>query len=202
VLDREELLNESYSQFQWSLSNRGKYEINQMIQSKVKYLNEAYGLEREDMRQHLFENFLARRHYQKYDPGKTKLSTFVTHYTNLSLANLIRSYETLDKNYREIPLDEGTDDARDNRGCSLAYLEGLGHEGMVDWTTPEDNYNGKELWNLMVDFFDEDDVLVLMGFKDRHAEAKRLGIDYHAYRKRLNRKVSAFKSLLKELGYL
>jgi len=202
VLDRNELLNESYSQFQWSLSSCGKYEINQMIQRKVEYLNEAYGLECDDIRQHLFENFLARKHYQKYDPGKTKLSTFVTHYTNLSLANLIRRYDTLNKNYREIPVDGGTDDGRDSRGCSLAYLEELGHEGVVDWTTPEDMYNGKELWNLIVEFFDEDDVLVLMGFKDRHAEAKRLGIEYHAYRKRLNRKVSAFKSLLKELGYL
>jgi hypothetical protein len=202
VPDREELLNESYSQFQWSLSSCGKYEINQMIQRKVEYLSETYGLERNDIRQHLFENFLARRHYQKYKPGKTKLSTFVAHYTNLSLANLIRSYGTLEKHYSEVPLEERTDDARDGRGCSLAYLEGLGHEGVVDWTTPEDHYNGKELWNLIVEFFDEDDVLVLMGVKDRHAEAKQLGIDYHAYRKRLNRKVSAFKSLLKELGYL
>lgn len=202
MLDRNELLNESYSQFQWSLSSCGKYEINQMIQRKVEYLSEAYGLERRDIRQHLFENFLARKHYQKYDPGKTKLSTFVTHYTNLSLANLIRRYDTLNKNYREIPLDERTDDGRDSRGCSLAYLEGLGHEGVVDWMTPEDNYNGKELWNLIVEFFDKDDLLVLMGFKDRGAEARRLGIEYHTYRKRLNRKVLAFKSLLKELGYL
>lgn len=201
--DNKDLLMESYSQFQWSLSQCGKYEINEMIHRKVDYLNKVHGLERDDILHHLFENYLSKKHYQKHDPAKTKLSTFIAHYTNWTLINLIRSYDTLQKNYREILLEDGPQDPSNGRNrCSLSYLEEIGHEGVIDRITPEDNYNAKELWNLMQDFFDEDDLLVILGFRDRRAEAKRLSVDYYTYCKRLNRKVSAFKSLLKEIGYL
>lgn len=201
--DNKDLLMESYSQFQWSLSECGKYEINEMIHRKVDYLNKVHGLERDDILHHLFENYMSKKHYQKHDPAKTKLSTFIAHYTNWSLINLIRSYDTLEKNYREILFEDGPQNPSNGRNrCSLSYLEEIGHEGVVDRITPEDIYNGKELWNLMQDFFDKDDLLVILGFRDRRAEAERLSVDYYTYCKRLNRKVSAFKSLLTELGYL
>ena len=103
------LLIESYWLLKNSLSGNGKFEINKKIQRKVSYLNKKHGLELDDIHSCLFEDFINKRIYRNYDSEKTKLSTFITHYTNLSLHALIRKYDALDKNYREIILDHDSE---------------------------------------------------------------------------------------------
>ena len=202
TLDRDELLRESFNLFQWSLSRQGKYAINERIVGKLDYLKKVHRLQRDDVLADLFTNFLSKKHYQKYDSSRSQLSTFIVNYTNWRLLDLIKKYETLAENYSEVPLYDEHSYQVKGSGCSLSYLEDRGHELVIDKITPEDSYNGKMLWELAADFFGKENLLVLLGIKDKRTEAKRLSMKYHSYRKQLQRKVAAFKSFIKELGYL
>jgi len=197
------LLIESYSLLEKALSGNGKLPVNKKIQWKVEYLNEMHGLDREDIHGYLFEEFVTKELYRKYGKNKTKLSTFIMHCTNWGLSTLIRKYDAIDNNYCETPLEDGSGYrvSRKNANVSLSMLEELGIECAIENNTPEDHYFAKELFDLMRDFYSENEILVLLGFKDRRSEAERLSIDYHAYCKRLERKNSAFKLILQEAGY-
>jgi len=186
-----------------SLSGNGKYKINKEIQKNVAYLNEMYLLERDDIHSYLFEEFVTKKLYRKYGKNKTKPSTFISYYTDLSLKSLKRKYDTLFKNYWEIPLDYSSETTQyqGKRGISLAVLEKRGVEGVIEKTTPEDYLFAKEILDLMHEFFDENEVLVLLEYKTRRSEAERLSIAYYTYCKRLSRKKSAFKLILQEAGY-
>lgn len=203
-MDKMTLLIESYWLIKKSLSENGKFKVNKEIQKKVEYLNEMYGLEREDIHSYLFEEFITKKLYRKYDPKKTKLSTFIAHCTNNNLWSLKRKYDSVDKNYREIPLDDdsGYRVSRKRGSVSLSMLERCGVEGVIESNTPEDYYFAKELIDLMKDFYSENEILVLLGYKDRRTEAERLSKDYYAYCKRLSRKHESFKLILQEAGYL
>lgn len=61
---------------------------------------------------------------------------------------------------------------------------------------------GKELMQMALDFFGEEDLEVLLGAKDRAEEANRLGIKYDTYQKRLERKRQRFKTILIQAGYI
>jgi len=201
--DKSDLLIKSYRLLEKSLSGNGKLPINKKIKWKVEYLNEMYSLDREDIHGYLFEDFMTKKLYRKYGKNKTKLSTLITHCTNYGLSTLIRKYDAIDNNYHEIPLDDdsGYRLLRKNGSISLSMLEELGIECAIESKTPEDYYFAKELSDLMKDFYSENEILVLLGFKDRRSEAERLSIGYHTYCKRLNRKRSAFKLILQEAGY-
>ncbi len=86
-------------------------------------------------------------------------------------------------------------------GSSISFLEKIGADGLVDYTTPEDLVIAKELLEIIINHFSENDARVLLGYTDRRTEAKRLSISYDAYNKRLQRKISAFLPVLKEAGY-
>ena len=136
--DRVELLNESYSLFEKNLSKIGRLRINRSIESKVCHLERAHGLATDEILSDLWDHFQSREHYRKFDPGKTRLSTFVANYTNLALENLKRRYDIRKKNGCEIP---------------LSVLEDRGFEVAVDRTTPEDIVIAKELLKLMLEHF-------------------------------------------------
>jgi hypothetical protein len=203
-MDKVTLLIESYWLIKKSLSKNGGFKVNKEIQKKVKYLNEMYGLEHEDIHSYLFDEFITKKLYLKYDPEKTKLSTFVAHCTNNNLWSLKRKYDSVDKNYREIPLDDdsGYRLSRKRGSISLSMLERCGVEAVIESNTPEDYYFAKELIDLMSNIYSENEILVLLGYKDRRSEAERLSMDYYAYCKRLSRKHEAFKLILQETGYL
>ena len=202
--DHRTLLIESYWLLKKSLSGNGKFEINKKIQKKVNYLKKRHGLEHDDIHSCLFDDFITKQIYRKYDPEKTKLSTFIAYYTNYSLSTLKRKYDALDQNYREIFLDYDSENLQyhGRRRTSLEILEKLGVEAVIESNTPEDYYFVKELIDLMKDFYSENEILVLLGYKDRRTEAERLSIDYYTYCKRLSRKHEAFKLILREAGYL
>ena len=77
----------------------------------------------------------------------------------------------------------------------------LGADGLVDYTTPEDLVIAKELIDLVIDHFGEDDADVLLGYSDRLSESARLSISYDTYCKRLSRKIKSFQPILENAGY-
>lgn len=201
-MDRDELLVEAYNNLKWALYGKGKFEINGSIHRKVKYLTELYNIGLEDIFHDIFEKFVSKKHYEKFDPAKGKLSTFMTHYANLNLLNIIKKHNRI--NSKEIPLPDEYEDTFDQKRLrSLSYLEnGALTDGLSEKTTPEDCYLENELLGLMKEFFSDDDFAVLTGMKTRQEVARENGLRYQTYRKRLYRKQKLFVSMMQESGYL
>jgi len=204
LISREDLLTGSYQQFRWALSHCGKGSINKMIQHKAKILNEIFGLDRDDLLHEIFENYLVKKHYRKFDPKRGRLSTFITHYTDKYLNHIIRKYNTLDNN-RIDTIPEDCDDVLDDHNRArrpLSFYEKRGlADNLIEKRTPEDLCIAKELWEVIVKIVGLNDTLVLMGLRDRHEEAQRKGMNYYSYCQRLHRKKSLLRSVLSELGY-
>ena len=95
----------------------------------------------------------------------------------------------------------GRECSDDYFGSTLSFLEKLGAEGLINYTTPEDLVIAKQLLELIIDHFGEDDAMVLMDIRDRHDEAERTSIPYHTYCKRLQRKIKSFIPILDKSGY-
>jgi hypothetical protein len=204
LISREDLLTGSYQQFRWALSHCGKGSINKRIQRKVRILDEILGLDRDDILHELFDNYLVKKHYRKFDPKRGRLSTFITHYTDKYLNHIIRKYNTLD-NHRIDTIPEDYEDALDDNNRarhSLSFYEKRGLvDELIETRTPEDLFIAKELWEVIVKIVGLNDTLVLMGLKDRHEEAERKGMNYYSYCQRLHRKKLLLRSVLRELGY-
>lgn len=175
--DRERFVINCFMKIDDAIKKGGKLKINKHIQNKVRHLYFCYGLKREEIAQYIKLTLDRERHYEKYDPDKSKLSTFIVHYTNYSLNGLIRR---IDDNFKEIP---------------------KGNDEVFNSVTPEDLVIAKELLDLAVEFFDKNELEVLLGVKDRHTEAERIGVEYFTYCKRLQRKSEAFRSYLKQIDY-
>ena len=190
AVDRNELLAEAYKKLEWALFSKGKLEINGSIQRKVKFLTERYNIEPYDLLHDIFETFVSKEHYEKFNPAKGKLSTFMTHYANLSLLNMIKKYKRLNSNNKKNSLPDDYEDSSDlNKRHTSIYLEDSNFtEGFVERNSPEDLYIKKEFLEKLVEFFGEDDLEVLQGDRTRREESNRKGIDYDTYRKRLYRK--------------
>lgn len=189
-VDRNELLVKAYKYLKWALFSKGKLEINGSIQRKVRYLTELYSIEPEDLLHDIFETFLAKKHYEKFSPVKGKLSTFMTHYANLSLLNIIKKHNRLISNNKKVSLpDDYEDTFSQEYRYSLSYLEKIEFfEGLIERKTPENLYLAKELYEKLEEFFGKDDFEVFQGDKTRKEEANHKGINYETYRKRLYRK--------------
>lgn len=201
MIEQKELLNQFYQKFQWALSGNGNFKINITIQYKVRKLKQNYGIERDEILNNAVEKFLGKKHYEKYDSEKS-LSTFIVHYTNYNLNIQIREQRNEKKNYPKISLDSLAHQSSDGYcGSSVTFLEKLGTDGLVNYTTPEDLVIAKELSEIIINHFGENDARVLLGYTDRRTEAKRLSISYDTYSKRLQRKITAFLPVLKEAGY-
>ncbi len=200
-MDQQELLNQSNQQFEQALSSNGNFKINRIIGYKTRRLKYEYGLEDDEILNALFDEFLRKHLYEKITPEKT-LSTFIIHTTNYGLNGQLRKQQQQKRNYPSFSLDSLAEESSDGYcGSAVSFLEDLGAEGLVDYTTPEDLIIAKELMELIIDHFGEDDAKVLLGYTDRRSEAKRLSISYDAYYKRLQRKISAFLPVLQEAGY-
>ncbi len=183
------MLVKAYKNLEWALFSKGKLEINWSIQRKVRYLTELYNIDPEDLLHNIFETFVSKKHYEKFNPAKGKLSTFMAHYTNLSLLNIIKKYNRLNSNNKSISLPVDYEDTFSQKWrYSLSHLERIDFsDGLFERKSPEDLYLAKELYEKMEKFFGEEDFEVLQGVKTRREEARRKGIDYETYRKRLYR---------------
>ena len=200
-MEQQELLNQSYQQFEQTLSFNGNFKINRIIGYKTRRLKYEYGLEDDEILNVLFVEFLDKKLYEKITPDKT-LSTFIVHTTNYGLSTQIRERQREKRNYPSISLDGLAEESSDGYcGSAISFLEDLGADGLVDYTTPEDLVIAKELMELIIDHFGEDDAEVLLGYSDRQSESNRLSIDYYTYCKRLSRKIHSFLPILKNAGY-
>jgi hypothetical protein len=201
-VDRDELLADAYNNLKWALYGKGKFEINGSIQRKVRYLTELYNIDLEDILHDIFEKFVSKKHYENFNPAEGKLSTFMTHYANLSLLNIIKKYNRI--NSKEISFPDDYEDTFDQKKrYSLSYREqGVLTDGLAEQITPEDYYMEKELFELVKEFFGEDDFAVLTGMKTRQDVAQENGLKYQTYRKRLYRNKKLFESMMQESGYL
>jgi hypothetical protein len=142
--------------------------------------------------------FILKEHYLKYDPDKTRRTTFTAHYTFYSLKNLLREFrrKKMRPHFSTFSLDaDCLDYACPHKGA--AYLPSLSNP-----VTPEDECVKMELQDMISDFFDELDFQVIGGEIDRQEAAKERNVSYDAYRKSLHRKLNELKSVLSETGYL
>jgi len=189
-VDRDELLAEAYKNLKWALLSKGKLEINRSIQRKVRYLTELYNIEPYDLLHDIFETFVSKKHYEKINPATGKLSTFMTHYANFSLLNIIKKHNRENSKNKNVPLPDDYEDTFSQKWRhSLSYLEKKDFSGgLIEKKSPEDLYLAQELLEKLEEFFGEDDLEVLQGDRTRREEANRKGIDYDTYRKRLYRK--------------
>lgn len=200
-MEQQELMNQSYQHIKWALSNNGKLKINQIIGYKTQRLKDEFGLEDDEISNGLFDEFLSKKLYEKISPEKT-LSTFVIHTTNYGLNSQLRKQNQEKRNYPSISLDALAEESPDGYcGSAISFLEMLGADGLVNYTSPEDLIIAKELMDLIVDHFGENDTRVLLGYSDRQTESERLSISYDTYCKRLSRKIDSFLPILKNTGY-
>ncbi len=200
-MEQQELLNQSHQQFKQALSGNGNFKINRIIGYKIGRLKYQYGLEMDEILNGLFDEFLRKHLYEKITPEKT-LSTFIVHTTNYGLNIQLRKQQQEKRNYPSISLDGLAQESSDGYcGSAASFLETLGADGLVDNTTPEDLVIAKELMELIIDHFGEDDAEVLLGYSDRLSESNRLSISYDTYCKRLSRKIHSFVPVLEAAGY-
>jgi len=195
-VDRDELLAKAYENLKWALYGKGKFEINRSIKRKLRYLAELFNVSRDDIFHDIFENFVSKKHYEKFDPKKGKLSTFMTHYANLSLLNIIKKYNRINGKEVSFP-DEYEDRFHPEQRQCVPYLEqSVFADGNTKQASPEDLCLMMERFKAAEEFFGEDDLAVLTGMKSRKEVAQQRGLTYDAYRKQLFRKVKLFLSIM------
>ncbi len=200
-MEQQELLNQSYQQFNQALSSNGNFKINRIIGYKTRRLKFEFGLEDDETLNNLIDYFLCKKLYEKITPDKT-LSTFIVHTTNYGLNVQLRKHQQEKRNFPSISLDAQSEAPSDGYcGSAISFLENLGADGLADYTTPEDLVIAKELMELIIDHFGEDDAAVLLGYSDRLTESNRLSISYDTYCKRLSRKIQSLLPILKNAGY-
>lgn len=192
------MLAEAYKNLEWALFSKGKFGINRSIRRKVSYLAELYGISSEDLLHDIFETFVSKEIYKKAMSANGKLSTFMTHYANLSLLNIIKKCNRLNSNNKNVSLPDDYEDTFSQKWrYSLLYLERIElSEGLVERNTPEDFYLAKELYEKMKDFLGKENAEVLIGKRTRKEEAERRGLNYQTYRKQLYRQTLEFQVYL------
>jgi hypothetical protein len=203
-MNKEILLEKSYKHFCFALSAKDGFPINRRIHTKVEILNARYSLNVDEIISELFENYVSREHFRKYNSNKASLSTFITSYVDRYLNNLGRKYNRHPNSRKKIQLpgDEKTDIFDEYRRYSLSYLEQYDFNcSLAYYLTPEHYLIAKQLYEEIVFFFGLHDSSVLLGGIERKDEAFRLGIKEETYRKRLTRKKVLFKGRLEGLGY-
>ena len=181
----------------------GKIWMNHGIQARVRWLYQKYGITRIEIASYVKWEFKRHRKHRKFNPEKSCLETYVLNFTYFCLLSLIqRCKEHEAGKEKEIPFSQlATDTSIHTMGTSIESLERDGIEGLIDEDDPERILLGQELMEAATDHFGDNDLAVVLGLKDKRAEAERLGIEYDAYRRRLQRKLDKFRSILKDDGY-
>jgi hypothetical protein len=204
VTEEELLLVECFKHIQDVIKGRGgKKGIKKSILRYVSQLYHQYGITRDDIAANLFYTFWKRKRHIKYDAKLgTSLESYVAWFAYYQLLTIIEQCRQYLQKRRTVPLaDHYVGDRISRSGMSIEPFEREGFEELVNPDTPEDMIINKELMEMALNHFGEDDLEVLLGASSREDEAKRLNIDYFAYCKRLSRKKKRFRSHLKKIGY-
>jgi len=195
---QRDLLADVYLLMEYFLSGKGNLKINRYIRKMVYELKNRFNLSKNDILHNIYMTFILKEHYLKYDPDKSRRTTFTAHYTLYGLKSLFKKLmrKKMRPHFSTISLDADCLDY----GCpykGAGYLPGLSNP-----VTPEDECIKKELQDMLDDFFDELDLQVIFGELDRQDAAKERNVSYDTYRKSLQRKFNELKSVLSETGYL
>ena len=197
------LLIESFRLITRYIHQGGKLWINHSIQKRVKRLYHQYGITRKEIIEYLKWKYEEQRKHKQHDPNKSCLKTYVLTFCYYGVLSLVREFKKFDPDASWVPLSQNFNgESITAIGRAYEPYEKEGIEGLVDANTPEDILIGKELMQMALDFFGQEDLEVLLGAKERAAEARRLGISYDTYLKRLDRGRQRFKTNLKQAGYI
>jgi hypothetical protein len=196
-------LVESYQLIYRNIYHGGKIWMHQAIQKRVKWLYHKYGMTRQEIIEYLKWKFKGQKKHKTFDPEKSCLETYVLNFTYFALLSLVRQCKNQNVgSINEIPFSQLSDYEPVQRiGTSIESFDRLSIEGLMNERDPERIIIGKELMQMATEFFGEHDLAVTLGIVDKQAEADRLGLDYHTYRKRLQRKILRFRYLLNDNGY-
>ena len=197
------ILVESYKLIYRFIYHGGKIWINRAIQKRVKWLYHRYGMTRTEIIAYVKWKFKSQRKHRKFKPEKSCLATYVLNYTYFSLLTLVKQCKKHEAGgKKEIPFSQLPNyEPIQTMGNSIDSFERQGIEGLIDKKNPEDIIVGKELMETSTDYFGDNDLAVILGIKNKRTEARRLGLNYDTYRKRLQRKLIKFRSMLKDDGY-
>ena len=197
------ILVDSYRLIYRFIYHSGKIWMNTAIQKRIRWLYRRYGMTREEIIEYVKWKFKCQRKHYKFDPEKSCLETFVLNFTYFAMLSLVRQCEDHEAgNEKEIPFSQLPDyEPIKTIGQSIDSFERMGIEGIINDENPEDILMGKQLMEMAMNHFGDSDLAVILGLKDKRDEAKRIGLDYDSYRKRLQRKLNQFRSILNDVGY-
>jgi len=197
------ILVDSYRLIYRFIYHSGKIWMNTAIQKRIRWLYRRYGMTREEIIEYVKWKFKCQRKHYKFDPEKSCLETFVLNFTYFAMLSLVRQCEDHEAgNEKEIPFSQLPDyEPIKTIGQSIDSFERMGIEGIINDENPEDILMGKQLMEMAMNHFGDSDLAVILGLKDKRDEAKRIGLDYDSYRKRLQRKLNQFRSILNGDGY-
>ena len=178
--------------------------MNRSIQDRVKWLFREYGITRKEIIDDLKWKFEKREMHLGHNPDKSCLETYVLRFCYYGVLSLVNEFKKYGVESSWVPLSQNSNGENINGrlGASYEPYENDGVEVLLDPETPEDLLIAKELMQMALDFFGKEDLEVLLGVEDRDTVAKRLGICYDTYQKRLERKRRRFKIFLEQAGYL
>jgi len=197
------ILVDSYRLIYRFIYHSGKIWMNTAIQKRIRWLYRRYGMTREEIIEYVKWKFKCQRKHYKFDPEKSCMETFVLNFTYFAMLSLVRQCENHEAgNEKEIPFSQLPDyEPIKTIGQSIDSFERMGIEGIINDENPEDILMGKQLMEMAMNHFGDSDLAVILGLKDKRDEAKRIGLDYDSYRKRLQRKLNQFRSILNGDGY-
>lgn len=198
-----QILVDSYKLIYRFIYHSGKIWMNKAIQKRVRWLYHRYEMTREEIIEYVKWQFKRQRKHRKFKPDKSCLETYVLNFTYFALLEFVRQCKKHESGgEKEITFSELADSESIHRiGSSIESFERQGIEGLMDEDDPERIVIRKELMNLATDYFGDNDLAVILGIRSTRAEARRLGIKYDTYRKRLQRKLAKFRSILRNMGY-
>ncbi len=198
------LLIESFRLITRNIHQGGKIWMNQSIQRRVKWLFREYGITRKEIIENLKWEFEKRKMHKRHNPEKSCLETYVLTFCYYGVLSMVKKCKKYLGTTSSVPQDQNKDgdkiEARS--GASYEPYEENGIKELLDSHTPEDLLIGKELMQMALEYFGQEDLEVLLGAKDRDAVAMKLGIEYNTYQKRLERKRQRFKIILQQAGYI
>jgi hypothetical protein len=197
-MNSADIIDESVEYFEKAFSKKGKLDINRQIHKKLDLLREYFELSEDEIFQELFEGYLKKKLYQKYQEEKA-LSTFITYCVKYGLNDLHKKQKTRNTRNKEKSLESVLDSVLCDTGNRDLHEFGISR--LIEFTTPEDLVISMELIKLVTAHFGIFDAKVLLEQEDLHTAAASLSVSYDVYRKRLLRKKLSFVDVLEQAGY-